>query len=267
VRAGCIAILAAANYKRQKNALSLASLGFNLFVLLLGVSVTTIMAYVGALAAGVIFRKNPLKSLAALAALFVLAWMANVLNQANGSSDIFDFILHLNTHFVPKVDIYRQYFAEMIGQYPWLPFFGNGFGNAMNRFALLPNFQGSANFPGKDLLALALDAPLVQRHLVEYYDLNNGVAGNSIISTPWSGLTALVFEWGAVGLAFGTALAWPALKSVWRAGSGTLIGSGKFLLVFLAGNLFWDCYLDYPELMIPFFVCALAMVGLERRQA
>jgi hypothetical protein len=264
LKAGCLLVLAFANFRSQRNALSVVSICFNLFVLLIGVSVTAILAFIIALASVVIFRKNPLKALLALFVLIPLAFAANYLNQANGSADVFDMIININTHYVPKVDLYKQYFTDMIGRYPWMPFFGNGIGNSMNRFALLANFEGSSNFPGKEIFAAALEAPLVKLHLVDHYDLNNGIIGNSIISVPWSSLAGIIFEFGLVGIAFAVVLAWPALKAIWKVGSGSLIGSGKFLLIFLLGNLFWDCYLDYPEVMVPFFITALALVGLER---
>lgn len=267
IKAGFLLVLAVANFRAQRNTLSVVSICFNLFVLLIGVSVTAILAFIIALGAGVLFRRNPFKALLAVFALVPLAFAANYLNQANGSADVFDMIININTHYVPKIDLYKQYFTEMLVDYPWMGFFGNGFGNAMNRFALLANFEGSSNFPGKEAFSVVLEAPLVQRHLVDYYDLNNGIIGNSIISVPWSSLAGLVFEFGIVGLAFATVLAWPALKYLWRAGSGSLIGSGRFLLIFLAGNMFWDCYLDYPEVIVPFFICALALSGLDRARA
>lgn len=264
VKAGFLLVLAVANYRAQRNSLSAASICFNLFVLLIGVSVTTILALIIALGSGVIFRRNPFKALLALFALVPLAFAANYLNQANGSSDVFDMIININTHYVPKIDMYKQYFTILIGEYPWLPLFGNGFGNTLNRFALLANFQGSSNFQGKEFFSAVLEAPFISRHLVDHYNLNYGIVGNSIISVPWSSIAGLILEWGLVGIVFATALAWPALKTLWNAGSGSLVGSGRFLLIFLAGNMFWDCYLDYPEVMIPFFICALALSGLDR---
>lgn len=265
VKAGCVVVLAIANFKAQRNAISVVSIVFNLLVMVVTVSVTTILAFMIALAAAIVFVKNPIKILFALSTLIPLAFAANFLNQALGSSDIFDMVLNVNTHYVPKIDLYKQYFNEMIAQYPWMPLFGNGFGNSMNRFAVLANFKGTSNFPGKEAFASLLEAPQVHRHLVDYYNLEKGIMGGSIISVPWSSLAGLIFEFGMVGFAFAVLLAWPALKRIWRTGAGSMVGSGRFLLVFLAGNLFWDCYLDYPEVMVPYFICLLAMVGLERR--
>lgn len=264
IRAAMIGVLALVNYRHQRNGLSAVSAGFNAACLILATSMTTILSAFGALAAAILLRRKSAATLVWGAAVVAFLLVANAVNQhLLKTESLFDFVAELNTKWLPKLDIWRQYFAEILPQHPWMLLVGAGLGGMMNRFAILANFQNYSSFPGKEAISSLLRSDLTKTHLVDYYNLEKGVVGRSIISTPWSGNMSFLMEWGLLGILIGLFLAWPFLRRLWGAGRGYLIGSGRFLLLFSFFNLFFDCYLDYPEIVVPFIAVACIIMALE----
>lgn len=265
VRAVALAVLALVNYRQQRNGLSLLSLGFNSSVLILATSMTTIMSAFGALGAVVVLRRINLRTLVFGAALVGMVLVANIINQHFLKTEsMFDLISQLNTRWLPKLDMYRQYSIELIERKPWLLLLGFGFGNFMNRFSILANYANYSMFPGKAFISSLLESPFTKTYLVDYYGLGRQDVGSSILITPWSGFLSIVTEWGLIGILLGALCAWPMLRSLWVSRQASLRGPGRFLLLFLVFNLGFDCYMDYPELMVPFFIITLLMVNVYR---
>lgn len=263
---GCfIAVLAAYQWRAGRSRLAAVSLGFNLAMVVLATSMTTLLSGIAAFAACGFLRGKLRQKLTVLFGCSALAAGGDYMNQVRyGSSSIFTFILNFNSRWIPKLDAFVQYARELIFEYPWLLFTGNGLGNFLNRFALLTNYRNYSGFPFKEAISPWFSQELIREHFIERYHLEQGIVGNSIISTPWSGVLSLLLEWGLLGILAALVLSrrfWLGLLGV---KGSSLLGSGRFLLLLLVFNMFFDCYQDYVEIMLPFFLVALLLIKLDR---
>lgn len=264
VRAGFLIVLALSNVR--EGFLPKLSLAFNVCVLLLATSMTTIFSGVLALFVTLAARRNVLGLLPYLLGLVGVAFLADKVNQMIfNSTSVFEFLLTINTRWIPKLDVWNQYFTEVLDRNPAAALFGTGLGNFSNRFAILSNYQNYSDFPFKDVISSLLHSPLTTTHLIDRYRLEQGIVGSSIISVPWSGMIGAVAEFGLAGLAVLAALGRNWISSVLNGARGNSWNNGMALLLFFCFNLLFDCYVDYPEVVFPFLITAALLAVPARR--
>ncbi|MDB5103998.1 MAG: hypothetical protein JWP91_1687 [Fibrobacteres bacterium] len=263
IRAGFYIILCMANGDSRYRLLTRVSLVFNACVLLLATSMTTIFSAIAAAGIFLLMSLDLRKTLVFGSLGAGVAFLANTINRAvfRDTTSVFEFAASLNTRWIPKLDIYNHYFGTLIFQDPILPWLGYGIGNFGNRFAILTNYSGFSHFPMKEAISALFASPPTALNLVDRYNLESaGIIGSSIVSTPWSGVMALIGEWGILGTVLIAWVGWPWLSKFLP--SRKIVSMAPLLFLFLAFNLMFECYLDYPEVIGPFVVVSACLFRL-----
>ncbi|MDQ3001287.1 MAG: hypothetical protein M3Y08_08510 [Fibrobacterota bacterium] len=256
VRAGMLLSLALLQYSRRRAFIPAASAAFNASVLVLSTSMTTVLSVFGAGAVALFLTRQSNRTLK-LGAIFAIAALGGMVNELMYNVSYAAYLLALNYHFTftPKLNIYLHLASTVFPDRPLAIFFGNGLGNFMNRFAVLTNFENYSQMPFKEILMSLFASPDTRTHLVDTYNLEAGVQGNSILGVPWNSMLTVLLETGLLGFAFFVALLGRFFLKVGKVGSN-LVGSGVFLLSFFSFNMLFDDYLDYPEVVCPFLLIA-----------
>lgn len=256
LRAGMFLSLSLFQYSRRKGFIPAASAAFNASVLVLSTSMTTVLSVFGAGAVAIFLTRQSHRTLK-LAVIFAIAAMGGLMNQLVYKISMGGYLLALDYHFAftPKLNIYLHLGDTIFPERPISVFFGNGLGNFMNRFAVLTNFENYSRMPFKEILMGLFSSPDTRAHLVDHYNLENGVQGNSILGVPWNSMLAILLETGILGFGFFLAFFGRFFMKVGRAGKN-LLGSGVFLIGFFCFNMLFDNYLDYPEVVCPFLIIA-----------
>jgi hypothetical protein len=268
VRAGILLSLAMLQYSRRKGFITMASACFNVSVLVLCTSMTTLLSLFGAVAVALFLTRQSNRMLK-LAIVIGVAVLGGFINEVVYKVSMAAYLLALNYHFAftPKLNIYLHLGSTVFPERPLAIFFGNGLGNFMNRFAILTNIDNYARFPFKKILMALLISPDTRTHLVGTYGLENGITGNSILGVPWNGMLSFFLETGLLGFAFILLLLGRFFRKVVKTGTN-ILGSGVFLVSFFCLNMLFDNYLDYPEVVCFFLlVSCLFAAPYEGKEA
>lgn len=267
LRAGIMCFMSSFIYFNTplKSWIVLLSIAFNGLVIIFAMSMTTTISFAGAFIFSSFFNATLKKKLFAISGCISFAFIGDFVNRVTyQTTGVIDFALSFSTRWIPKLDAYLYFFSNLCFQYPWVLFFGFGPGNYMNRFVILTNYQKYSDFPLKSLFEKIFANNLVCENLIDRYHLENGVLGNSILGTPWSGNLSLLSEWGIFGLIILWLLCGNIIKKIWKLPSVSIIGSGKFFMAFVFLNSFFDCYQDYPETVIPIFISVLIVLKYQK---
>jgi hypothetical protein len=251
--------------RRTKDFLSGLSAVFNLGVVVMALSMTTILS---AFAAGMLvlaLSKDQAYRIPKMAGIVGVAVVGGIFNKLKYGVSYSDYLLAFNYHleFMPKLNMYKKVIEEIAPDHPWTILVGHGVGTFMNRFAILFNFKNYAFYPFKGELMDFFNNENTIDKVIQAYHLEAGVVGNSILSVPWSSAMSLYLETGLLGIFILVLFLRNFGRDILKVRGG-MIGTGLFFLAFVSFNSLFDVYMDYPETACSFLLIGLLLGAMGR---